>query len=208
MSDDINVPATPVDSFSFFDVLEERTYPEETFSVYLDEGAAYEYAKLRIEVDRVGIDLDSDDYDDEARKAQGQEFVDRAEALKERMRKSRYVFHVKGVSDDRIVDAKEIVEERFSDKKRQRKRADGSLEKYLPEDVQIDYVRFLDAVMLSLHIQQIEAPNGKVMTAPSADEIAHFMDKAPSAAQARVRDKIHALRVESADYEAGIDEGF
>lgn len=187
------------DTFSFFDVLEEVTYPKDVFSVYMDEAAAFDFQKLSVE-----IDMSADPSPEKIT-----EFKERAEAIAKRLANSKYTFYVSGVSDDRIELVTELVNKEFEDKKQQRYTATKTIEKYLPEEHQMAYVKFFNAAVLSLHIEQIvKESDGRVMTAPDPKEVIRFMDRAPEAAKAEVNNRIKALRVKSSAYENALDEGF
>ena len=202
MSDEqneINIPTETEETFSFFEVLEGRTYPEDEVTVSMDEAAAYDLGKLQRDMDEAKEPTD----------LEIKEFQERADNLQKRIEDSKFTFHLKGVPDDLIADIKEVADERFHDKKINRKNAQGHIERILPEGENANYMRFFSAVMMSLHVTSIqEHRTGKVMTAPSADEIAYFYDKAPGAAKERLSQAIAALRVASAQYEAQLDEGF
>lgn len=190
------------DTFSFFDVLEERTYPTDEVTISIDEAAGYELNKLAMKLHELRTSEGATEEDYAAVEQQ-------ADDLRERIERSQFTFQLKGVSDDRITDAMEVVEARFEDKKVPRKKADGSLQRELPKSEGLNYARFLNAVTFAMHIEQIvRHKNGSVMTAPDADEIAAFFDKAPHAAQERVATAIQSLRVASSTYEASLDEGF
>lgn len=188
-----------IDTFSFFDVLEERTYPKDIQVVYMDEESIYQFEKLGAEIDETP----------EPSADQIAGFMERATALQEKIEASKFTFYLTGVSDDRIEDAKTLADDRFAPKRKQRKRADQSIEHYLPESEQLNYLKFLNAVIHSLHIEQVvQARSGRVMTAPSPDEVAHLWDKAPAAAKAALVGAIQRLRVDSNSYERSLDEGF
>ena len=190
------------ETFSFFDVLAERTYPTETVTVSLDEAAAYELSKLTDRLRELNKSEDSTDQD-------YQDIQNAADALKMRLDATKYTFHLRGVSDDRIADAMEAVDAKFEPKRVSRKKADGTLYKELPKSEAMPYARYLNAMTFALHIEQVvKHSNGAVMTAPGPDEIAAFFDQAPTAAQERIATAIHNLRIASGQYEASLDEGF
>lgn len=205
MEEETNTNAEPEfeaptqDTFSFFDVLEEVTYPNDVVTLYMDEAAAYDFAKLAAEID---ITVEPD-------KKQVAAFKKRAEDLKTRIEKSKYTFYLRGVSDDRVSEAEELVEAKFEDVKRPRKNAQGHIERVLPPSEQKNYLRYFNAVVFSLHIEQIvQESTGRVMVAPHPDEVAHLYDKAPGSEKQKLSNAIGALRVRSEAYERSLDEGF
>ena len=210
MSEEIETPETPEfdpsasmtpDTFSFFDVLEEVTYPKDVKTVYMDEAAAYDFNKLAMEIDMTPPEQQTPE--------KIAEFQERAEALKKRLHDSKYTFYLTGVSDDRVEEAAEVANAEFEDKKLQRYTATKTIEKYLPESEQVNYLKFFNALVLSLHVEQIvRHKDGRIITAPGPNEILHFMAKAPSAAKDELNRAIQALRLKSNQYEAALDEGF
>lgn len=190
------------ETFSFFDVLEERTYPEDKVTVSIDEAAGYELSKLANKLRELRMSENASEEDYKAVEKQ-------ADELKERLEASQFTFYLKGISDDSVTDAIEVVDGAFEKKKTQVKAADGTIVRKLPESESMNYARYLNAVVLSLHVQRIvRHKNGSVMVAPSPDEIANFFDKAPSAAKERINTAMQSLRVASSSYEATLDEGF
>ena len=192
-------PLTP-ETFSFFEVLEGILYPKDEVEVYLNEQAAYELRKLYEKISGTPEeDLTEDD------KAGLLLEVDR---LKAAIDASKYVFKITGVSDDVITDLRTLAESRFEDKKKQVKAADGTLKRYLPESEYINFGRLLSALVLAAHVEQIVAPDGRVMTAPGEDELARFMDKAPTSEKLKLQQAIEKLKVESSDFESKVDADF
>lgn len=198
---DLVVPAPA--EFDMFDMLSGVSYPEDTVTVALDEKAAYELAHL--ERDVVNYMAENEEPDE----AVLAEYQSQLEAIVKRVEASKVTFHLRGVSDDRIATAGDIAEEKFKDRKLQQKGADGRIIKYLPEGEKMAYMRYLNAVTYSMHITKfVRHSDGAERVAPTADEIAAFMDKAPGAAQEKLVRKIRELRVAAADYESSLDEGF
>lgn len=202
MSDEqneIEVTVETQETFSFFDVLEGVTYPEDEVTVSIDESAAYELGKIVREIDgKTQMD-----------EAEVEEYTARVKALEKRIEDSKFTFYLKGVADDIVASGKDVADGRFESKKVNRKNAQGHIERVLPESENLDYIRFLNAVVLALHVTSIlERRTGRVMTAPTADEMAAFFDKAPGAAKDRLSQAIGSLRVASNQYEASLDEGF
>lgn len=187
------------DTFSFFDVLEGRTYPTDEVTISIDEAAAYDLEKVAREFSKV-TDITNEDVE---------KYQAKLDALKDRIENSKFTFYLQGVPDDLIEDAKDVADERFDKKKKQRKTADGRLEKYLPEEEQMAHVKFFSAVVMALHVTKIyNHKTGAELVAPSPDEVGHFFDKAPGAAKQRLNTAISSLRVESSAYESTMDEGF
>ena len=200
---DPSASMTP-ETFSFFDVLEEITYPKEVKTIWTDEAAVYEFRKIANEIDDIIVGTPEGEEPDLPTDIQA-----RLERIQDRIERSKFTFHLTGVSDDRIEEAAEIANAEFEDKKLQRKTATQAIEKYLPESQQLAYVKFFNSVVNSLHIEKIVSHrDGREMVAPSPQEVQHFFDKCPSAPKVELVEAIKALRVQSSNYERQLDEGF
>ena len=94
-------------------------------------------------------------------------------------------------------------------KKKPIKAASGRIERILPQHEQAAYLRYFNALNLSVHIEQIvHLATGRVMTAPPVDEIAIFMDKAPTSQKMKLQIAINGLRATAEDFERRIDADF
>lgn len=201
---DLVVPA-PAD-FDMFAALEGIEYPEDEVTVALNEKAAHKLASLMAEIQRYQLDHpapeDRDQSDLDA-------FRVRVDELKNTIEKSRMTFYLKGVPDDLLTTAADVAEEKFKDKKKTIADAQGVPQSVLPQAEKMNFMRYMNAVIYSMHIQKfVVHSNGAVRTTPTPDEIAAFMDKAPDAAKGKLVAKIQELRVRSEDYESHLDEGF
>ena len=201
---DLIVPA-PAD-FDMFAALEGIEYPEDEVTVALNEKAAHRLASLMREIAQYQVDHPSPEDRDEKEVA---EFARRVDELKEAIKRSRVTFYLRGIPDDLLTTAGSVAEEKFESVKKDIIDAQGNSIKILPQSEKIRFMRYMNAVTYSLFIQKVHYhSNGVVRAAPSADEIAAFMDKAPDVAKGKLVTKIQELRVKSEAYEAQLDEGF
>lgn len=189
-------PLTP-ETFSFFDILNGIEYPKDTVEIYLDEAAAHKQRELHR---RVMNEPDGGFSDEEKRS-----ILDDRAKIEARLDASKYTFKITGVPDDLITDAKTLADEKFNVP---RKAADGMLRQVLPENKQMDYMRFLSATINALHIEEIIAPNGARMVAPSVEEIAELYGKAPSSQKRKLSSAIDGLTVEADEFENRVDADF
>lgn len=187
---------TPED-FNIFEL--DKSYPKDTVTVYLDDGAAHEYRKLRAEADLVEGEPDQDFIDD---------FNARLEALREKIKKSERTFYLTGVDADKMKDAMTSSEAHFEDRKVNRKRADGSIVRELPQSAQVDFMRYVSAVTLAMHVEKIVDGAGREVVAPGPDALLLFLDKAPAYAVREVSQAVERLQVDARDFEAALDDGF
>ena len=188
------------EGFSFVDVLNERDYPKDTVDLAMDEVAAIELDKIIHQINNIP----------EGEGGEGlEQLLADAERYSQRLDQSTYTFHLTGVSDDTVTDIQEIASAEFEPKKKPIKSASGRIERILPQNEQRDYLRYFNALSLSVHIEQIvHVATGRVMTAPPAEEIAVFMDKAPTSQKMKLQVAINALRASSEAFERRIDADF
>lgn len=194
-----NTNASPENDFFFFDVLDGRTYPEDTVDVFVDEKAVYDYAKAQRAYDAIANPTEEDT----------KTFSDQVEAFRERILKSQFTFFLKGISDDEVTKSREETDAHFEKLKVQRKAADGMIRRELPEGEATNYLNYFNSLVMSKHVQKIyRHGDDTTRTAPTVDDISGFMAKAPAAAKEKLANAIAALRVESTEYERALDEGF
>lgn len=201
---DLVVPA-PAD-FDMFAALEGVEYPEDEVTVALNEKAAHRLAALMAEVTQYQVDHP---HPEDRNEEDLESFEKRVEALKKTIEQSRITFYLKGIPDDILTTAGDVAEEKFEAAKKDVVDAQGNTIKVLPQAEKIRFMRYMNAVTYSMFIQKfVRHSDGATRIAPTADEIAAFMDKAPDAAKGKLVHKIQELRVKSEDYEARLDEGF
>lgn len=191
-------PLTP-ETFSFTNgVLAERDYPKDEVEIYMDEVAAFELDKIALKINNLPTG-ESDELE---------ELLAEAEMFQDRIDRSKHIFRITGVSDDTIGDLKEVADTEFEQRKKPRKNAMGHIEKILPQNEQMAYMRYFNALNLSVHIEQIERADGAVMTAPGVEEIATFVDHAPTSQKQKLQMAIQKLRADSEAFERRIDADF
>lgn len=190
------------DNFSMFDMLEGVEYPESEVTVSMNERAAYKLTRLAADIKRYRAE--NDEHDEKVL----DEYRADVENLRAEIDNSKVTFYLKGVPDEIINGARDIAEAKFDDAKKQIKGADGIMHKVLPQNEQINYARFLNAVVYSMHIVKVYYHKNGAIGGSSPDEMAAFLDRAPDAAKGLLVNAISQLRVKAADYEATFDEGF
>ena len=139
-------------TFNIADMFTGAAFPKESVTIYTNEEAGYKLDKLNKRIAReIGVGDD-----DTLTKLE-----EEAKALLEIVNKSRYVFHMTGVSRD---DLKTIAE-----KARQAHPSKyGTFGQELPNPEQDDYFSNL---LWAIHTERIEAPNGAMITAPDDSQM-------------------------------------
>lgn len=189
-------PLTP-ETFSFFDILDGAYQPKDEVEIYLDEAAAFEQRKLHNRV----INQPDSGFTAKEKK----EILKEKAAIEARLDASRYTFKLTGVDEDLVLDAIELVNKKFSVP---RKVANGDLRQTIPEDKQVEYGKMLMSTVNALHIEQIVAPSGAVLTSPDVEEVGRFYDKAPSSQKQKLSAAIDALKVKASEFESRVDADF
>lgn len=196
--DEIFATLTP-ESFSFEGVLLERDYPKGEVTLTMDESAAVELSSIALKIDQL-----PEGSDDEL-----EGLMQRASVLSQRLDDSQYLFRITGVSDDTVADLKAVADAEFEKKRKPVKSASGRLDRILPESEQMDYLRYFNALNLSVHIEQIvRLKDGAVLTAPPVSEILMILDKAPTSQKQVLQEGIAQMRASSEAFERRIDADF
>jgi hypothetical protein len=186
------------ETFSFINTLAEVDYPTDEVEIVMDEKATIELKRI---LDKLK-DVPEDDIDTM------EAFLNDAKYWQDRRDASIHIFRLSGVSDDTISDLQDVAAAKFESLRKPRKGVTGQLERVLPESENKNYARYFNALVLSVHIHQIERADGAILTAPSAEEVAVFIDKGPTAEKEKLQRAIGALRARSEDFERRIDVGF
>lgn len=194
MSDDNIEDALQPDTFNFLDVLAERSFPKDTVSIYLNDAAAYQ-AQLVREVMSTETDT--------KKLAEAEKLLKKY--IKE-VKESEYKFHLSGVPLEKLESLFEIAKEKFPIETKTRKTASGGLEQYeVQSQERNEYIGYLS---LWVHVQAIEAPDGKIQAAPDVDTIIAFIKNAPQSQVQRFSEAITKLQVNAKSFEEAIDDDF
>lgn len=194
MSDDNFEEVLQPDTFNFLDVLSERSFPKETVSIYLNAEAAHEANRARKM------------YDEAQSKASENEAKKLFKKYQDLVKASEYKFHLTGVSLERIEQLAEIAKEKFPIELRNRKTASGSLEQYEVPNPHRD--EYLSLLTLWVHVEAIEAPDGRIQSSPSEETIIQFIKTAPSSQVERFANAVRQIQVTSREFENAIDDDF
>ena len=194
MSDENFEDALQPDTFNFLDVLSERSFPKDTVSIYLNAEAAHEANRAR----KAYADAENKASETEAKKL--------FKKYQDLVKASEYKFHLTGVSLERIEELQQLAKEKYPVEMRNRKTGSGSLEQYeVPNPLRDEYLSMLT---LWVHVEAIEAPDGRKQTAPDVETIIRFIKTAPPSQVERFANAIGALQVSSSAFENAIDDDF
>ena len=155
-------------TFDLVEVLSGRSYPEDTFPVYFDEGRAYQVTKVGRELDRLNPK-------DEGFDEKQQEWL----GLVDDLRKSAYKVTVKGVPsyvDRNIVDT---IREKH-DLKIGAELSGSAYEEYM-------------VLKWTSRLVRMEDPNGAVIAPLTEEMVKALRDNAPEFVQRQIEEAISAL---------------
>lgn len=182
------------DTFDFLDVLSERSFPKDVVSIYLNVEAAYEANRARKALESATNKAEEDEAKKLFKKFQAE------------VKKSEYKFHLTGVPLERIESLADIAKEKYPVETKSRKTGNGSIEQYeLPNPLRDEYAGFL---ALWVHVEAIEAPDGRMQVAPDAETIIAFIKNAPQSQVERFANAITGLQISSRAFEDAIDDDF
>lgn len=182
------------DVFDFLDVLSERSFPKDVVSIYLNAEAAYEASRARKA------------FGDASDKASETEAKKLFKKYQDEVKKSEYKFHLTGVSIERIEELVELAKEKFPIETKTRKTASGALEQYEIPNLQRD--EYLSFLTLWVHVESIEAPDGRIQVAPDSETIIKFIKGAPASQVERFANAVRDIQINSRAFEDAIDDDF
>lgn len=194
MSDENFEDVLQPDTFNFLDVLSERSFPKDKVSIYLNAEAAHEANRAR----KAYADAETKASETEAKKL--------FKKYQDLVKASEYKFHLTGVSLERIEELQELAKEKYPIETRNRKTGSGALEQYeIPNQ---DRDEYLSMLTLWVHVEAIEAPDGRIQAAPDADTIIKFIKTAPPSQVERFANAVRDIQVTSNAFENAIDDDF
>lgn len=174
--------ASKEETFNFLDRLTDRDYATEDVEIWLDEGGAHRLAKLR---EQHGAERDGEKAD---------AIQDQIDELLERLKNSRYIVHLSGISSetyDAVVDAaqKEFPVEYEVSRNPLTMAAEKEI---IPSEAREQFFR---THLWAKFITGVTAPNGATDNNITPEWVAVFLNRAPIAAVGRVMQKIEELRM-------------
>lgn len=214
---DIVADAMAQGTFSFVDVVQGRSYPKDTVTLYQDEATAYERGKYLDSVLELRGDVSHklviESKQDEARQAAWKRAIDddpevakRVAVFDAKLSASAFTFHLQGVPSDLYQELSTKADADFPPTKEKWKNPfDGrpmSTETPHPERNR----RFAH-LLWAAHITKIVDANGRADTAPGV-EAAAAISKMPLSQQQKFSDAIDRLQVAAASFENLVDSDF
>lgn len=173
-------------TFDLAAVLAGIDYPETTVDVYFNNDLAYKVATLNERLDQLSA-VGGKEY--EKLQKEFDNFIDE-------VKQHKFTFHIKGVPTSVENSINETIRTQYPVKRN----ALGIAES---DNAEADnaYVR----LVMQSYISKIVAPDGSVITAPSAEDIDTLFDNAPQHALAVIQDAIVQLKMKTSQgFEIGV----
>ena len=222
MSDDLNLSESDVSAiresvdevknpktFNIINVLAERSYPQTSVSISLNEAKAYEAALVKQEIDDQSSGAKAKSTNPERIKKL-EELNEKLESLTAEMMKHLYTFYIKGISEGKreqiLKEAKKkypIEYEKTNDISSLLGNAQERTEKPSPERDNL----FTDFLWKE-HIEKIEDPDGNIQTNLSYSDIRELRNSLPLSSLAQINTAIEKIRTATAVFMMETGEDF
>ena len=183
------------ESFDFLAVLNDQNQPKDEVDICLDKATVYEIAKLEVSKKSLTDEADMD--------AADATLVE----LKKSLAANTYTFKLTGISGEFREKLAESAKEKFKpDYETSKNFITGQVEKF--EKPNPERNKFLGLSVFQASVEQIVAPDGKVITAPEVGIIDAFLTKAPDAEVSKFIKAVEALEVTVRQFEEATNEDF
>lgn len=167
MTDDA-LPTPAPGAFDLIAVLQGREYPELAVPFYLDERTAFALAQANKELTRLTL---------LGKEEQATKLEATIEEMKGIVKQSRYVYHLRGISQKVKDDVRALAYEKYPQADDNGMAALLGQEKANPERD-----RFFSTALLQVMTTKITTPDGREQVAPTLEQVQEFLQYAPQVA--------------------------
>lgn len=195
-------------TFSIIDVLSERSYPETSVSVSIDESSAYQAAIVKEELEAL-INSVNGKATTAKQKSEISDLEDKIEELTVKLNKSKYTFNLMGISEGKREELwrdackKYPVEYEKNDISALLGTAANKAEKPSPERDSL----FTDYLWLAC-IRSIEDPDGNLQESLAYNDVKSMRNSLPLSAIAKINEAVEKLRTATAVFMMETGEDF
>lgn len=200
--------------FSFADAIRDRSYPQETVEIYLDEARAFPLLELEGRVAEIKFQMDRISVKDEDGRAKFDQLDSDLKAtdkerikIKKALEPSKYTVTVRGVNAGFVQDVqfKGVAEYPIEYETYTNDLSGQRTKEEIPNPAR-------EMLMMNLiwqgHIIEIQAPDGSVDTLPDIDTISSMRRELPVASRSRIESAIERVDMAVDWYRALADESF
>lgn len=190
------------EAFDLFGLIEEDYgFPEGQVEIRMNEKAAHEHMLNMRKLAK--LDAENPEHHALMRK-----LIDETKALEEKIDASKITLHLRGFASDRLEEAREITDGIFEPKKKQRMLADKSIQRYLPQNEQLEWAKYFNALANSMHVTKVVDHLGREHAAPGVDWMYSFLAKGPESQRKKFLAAVQELKVPTDQFEARLDDSF
>jgi hypothetical protein len=194
--------------FNIINAINNRAYPSDSVTVYLDEQTAYEASEIQDKITELdkrmnGVDpVLFGDLDKEL-----SELKKQRDALVQKLEKNKYTFVIRGISEGQREDLLEKASEEFPIEYEENKNPfSGEVNKKEIDNKKRD--RLFTNLLWVEHITKIVDAEGNEQEAISLEEVEELRRSLPIAAIGNITNAIEKLRIATATFMFSVDEDF
>jgi hypothetical protein len=192
--------------FNILSVLQERAYPTDEVTVYLDEETAYLASIAEEEIKAANVAIDKD-FEDEKAQDKLEKSKQKLEKLIGKMSESKYIFTIKGIPEGRreelLIEAEKQYPIEYDENKNP---FTGEVTKSEKEDRERN--RLFTNMLWSENIEKITAPDGAVQEKLSPEDVKAIRASLPLASIGAINQAIEKIRAATAVFLFSVDEDF
>jgi hypothetical protein len=188
-------------TFSILDVLEDRAYPRDEVTIYLNEQLAYDAAQIQESIDELSKSK-SLEVQDEI-----DELIKKREELVEKLESEKYVFTIVGISEGLREDLMNEAAEDFPIEYDEHKNPLTG-EKTREEKQNPERDRLFTNLLWFNQIEKIENSNGDIQSKITLKDVEALRRQLPIAGIGAITQSIEKLRVSTAVFMMTVNEDF
>lgn len=196
-------------TFSILAAVNERAYPKDEVNIFLDEEVAYDAARVKEKIREVDAEAKASDSEDVVlkREKEIERLNDELNSVTRKLEESRYVFHIRGISEgerERLYN--ESVEQFPIEYEQERNPLTGEMVKTELENAQRD--RAFTNRLWAAYIEKIVSPDGAEQNGLTFEEVTQLRNQLPIAATAKINEAIETIRYATAGFMLEVNEDF
>jgi hypothetical protein len=195
--------------FNIVDALKDRAYPTDEVEVFIDEAVAFLAADIEVAIralgQRMDSESDSDKLDEMLKKHEA--YLDEKDKLVKEMGGSRYVFHLRGISEGLRDDLwKKSVERHPLKHETDRNPLTGQVERTEVQNLERD--KYFTNLLWQSHITKIVDPQGNEQEGITLEDALELRRSLPLASIGKITEAIEKMRAATAVFMMTVDEDF
>jgi len=196
--------------FNIVDAVKNRAYPTDAVEIFIDEDVAFHVAELNEAIERIAGDLDKAGLAkkevDAILKRRDEIMADREKLIKE-MGDTKYLFHLKGISEGTRQDLYDKALEKYPmEYEKNRNPFTNEQEKIEVDNVERD--RYFTALLWEAYIVKIVAPDGSEQEGINLEEAEELRKSMPLASITAITEAIEKMRAATALFMMSVNEDF